>query len=175
MSGLAGILATGCTNEYTLTHDRHMVQKKTNKPWLRPMQGCRTSPPWVAPSSVTAMNMNSHTCPTPPVSWECHSDASTQSLLQCSALLSTEYVLVLYSQIQVDLDSRFICYEDNSIADQREDFGSKVDQRFFSKITRGKEVDNLYIEKNKMNNHEKFCWSKSTLWDFCWSEGLSKR
>ena len=38
-------------------------------------------PPWVAPSSVTAMNMNSHTCPTPPLSWECHTVASTLSLL----------------------------------------------------------------------------------------------
>ncbi len=54
------------------------------------------------------------------------------------------YLALDYSQIQVDLNSWFICYKDNSIADQREDFASKVDQSFLSKITRGKKVDNLY-------------------------------
>ena len=49
----------------------------------------------------------------------------------------------------MDLDSWFICYEDNSVADQREDFGSKVNQRFLSKITRGEEVDYLYIRRGK--------------------------
>jgi hypothetical protein len=56
----------------------------------------------------------------------------------------------------VDLNSRFICYEDNSIADQREDFASKVDQSFLSKITRGQKVDNLYEKMKKMNNPSTF-------------------
>lgn len=45
------------------------------------------------------MNMNSHTCPTPPLSWECHTVASTLSLLYIDRQERSE-VIGKYLRIQ---------------------------------------------------------------------------